>query len=128
MEPDKALYSPRQVFWSTFFGGPLTAIHLLAQNFSNLGKADEARRFRLACFAGSAALLLLLVVLPGSLSTAVFIGLAFGSQQVAREQHFGGAKAPPEGTNIQSSWRAFGALVLWLAVWVVIAVIVAVTL
>lgn len=47
MEPVRALYSPRQVFWSTFLGGPLTGIHLLTRNFTNLGMPDEARRFRL---------------------------------------------------------------------------------
>jgi hypothetical protein len=131
MEPttttaSEALYSPRQIFWAAFFGGPVALTWLLARNFRGLGKPAEARQYRTVGLLGCLAIAAVLVLLPGKLSVGVFIGCAFAGQIISRDQHFGGSKVPPEGTPLRSNWRVFGDTVLALGTW--LAVVIAIVL
>ena len=127
MESSGLLYSPRQVFWASFFGGPFALTYLLSRNFIGQGRRDEARRYLAIGLAASTLVAVLLVMLPGKLSVGVFIGCAFGGQQFVRDRHFAGAKVPPEDSRIHSIWRAFlsasASFVAWLVVVVLLALV-----
>ncbi len=118
-----ALYSPRQVFWAAFFGGPLALTYLLARNFNGLGRDADARRYLLVGFLLSLAILVVLIMLPGKASVGLFIGCAFAGQHMARDLHFGGAKLPAEGTPIHSAWRTTASTVLAFIVWLVLVIV-----
>lgn len=127
-EQSGLLYSPRQIFWATFFGGPFALTYLLSRNFSGEGQRDKARRYLMIGLAASLLVLVLLVILPGKLSIGVFIGCAVAGQQLARNQHFAGAKVPPEGSRIHSSWRAFASASASFLAWLVVVVLVTLAL
>ena len=63
--PGGPLYSPRQIFWATFFGGPFALTWLLARNFNALARPAEARQYSVVGVLASLALLVALVMLPG---------------------------------------------------------------
>lgn len=111
------LYSPRQVFWAGFCGGPFALVYLLSRNFQSLGQAEEERRYLLIGLALSLIILVVLVMVPARLSTGVFIGGAFAGSTLARQQHFGGEKVPPQGTPLHSNWRVFFNTLASFAAW-----------
>ena len=88
MESSGLLYSPRQVFWASFFGGPFALTYLLSRNFIGQGRRDEARRYLAIGLAASTLVAVLLVMLPGKLSVGVFIGCAFGGQLYEAEVRY----------------------------------------
>ncbi|MES2613043.1 MAG: hypothetical protein V4679_22520 [Pseudomonadota bacterium] len=122
------LYSPRQVFWAGFCGGPLAPVYLLSRNFRSLGQTEEERRYLMIGLALCIFALVVLVMLPARLSTGVFIGGAFAGSMLARQAHFWGQKVPPQGTPLHSNWRVFFSTLASFAAWAAAVVVLTLTL
>lgn len=122
------LYSPRQIFWATFLAGPFALMYLMAQNYRALGRPDEAKQTMNWGVPACLVLLVLVAVLPGKISFALFIGCAVAGRQLARDRHFGGAKTPPPDEPLQSSLRTLMVAIVALLAWACCAVVVFIVL
>lgn len=113
---NKTIYTPRQIFWGTFFGGPFALIYLLTKNFKVLEKQSSAQKTVFLGLPLSIALLLLLVIIPMRISTPVFIACAFVGENISRDQQFQKLPIPVEFT-LQSTWRVFFVTLACLLAW-----------
>ncbi|MCB2052014.1 MAG: hypothetical protein KDE63_11370 [Novosphingobium sp.] len=121
----KVVYSPYQVFFSTFFGGPIAAVYLLWKNFEALGKESLARRTALW---GSVLVLATVAILPALpdkfspyLLPAIFGGLAM---VIARQYQM--KKEAIRDSNeyrFASFWRVVAVAVLSLAATFVLIIV-----
>ena len=44
MTPDRKIYKDNAILLGTFFGGPLVAGYIIAENFKSFGKSDSAKK------------------------------------------------------------------------------------
>lgn len=117
-----ALYSPRQIFWGTFFGGPFPLLYFLSQNFRGLNRATEAKQTLFIGVPAAIALLVLLLLIPTNISVPVFIACAFAGKQLAQDKQFGNPLVP-KAQIIHSNWRVFWGALTWFLVWAAIVVL-----
>jgi hypothetical protein len=123
-----ALYSPGQVSLATFLGSPIAGAWLLAANYAVLGERDARRRTLMYGAIGSVVVLALAFVLPEHFPnfilpaayTVTLREFANRSQGKAFNAHL------QNGGRKQSTWRAAGIGLAWLAA--VLSVVVVVVL
>ncbi len=101
---EKTLYTSRQIFWGTLFGGPITLIYLLVQNFRVLEKPKDAQKTLNIALPITLALLLLVVIIPMRISSPVFIACAVAGEGIARNKQFQ-KSAILEECSLQPTWK-----------------------
>jgi Mn2+/Fe2+ NRAMP family transporter len=116
---NQGIYSPRQIFWGTLFGGPFSLIYFLKKNFQAIGKINEAQKVVSLGLPVTLALLVLIVVIPFKLSTPLFIACAFLGENIARDQQFNNLQIPNELT-FESTWKVIGVTIVSLLIWAAI--------
>jgi hypothetical protein len=118
------LYSPRQSTMAAFFGGPLAAVYVVRNNYTELGKEASARS---AIAWGSLLVLALLLVLPflpekfPNTAIPLAYSLAVG-QLVEKLQLSKEAIRESEQYDFESNWRVAGVSVLSLLLFLVLMV------
>ena len=80
------LYTPAQVGWGAFLGGPIMAVYVLRANFVALGRQREALRTLWIGAALVVALLVLVWILPRNWGTGIPMGYSLAAHQVAKTQ------------------------------------------
>jgi hypothetical protein len=125
-EPDKRLYSPRQIGGAAFIGSPISAAWLFAQNYAVLGKPGVRRRALLYGLLGTATLFGLASVLPVKFpKVALPLAYSLAIRELAQRLQGAAFKAHlAEGRSVQSNWRVAGVCVAGLVVVLVSAFVV----
>jgi hypothetical protein len=110
------LYSPAQVGWGSFFGGPFATVYLVHANFVALGRRAAAGRTLLNGVPMALLLLGLIMFLPGNrVATPLYALLGFAANQFVKERqlrHDAIATAPH--LDFHSNWRVVAVIVVGL--------------
>jgi hypothetical protein len=87
MEKKPQLYTPAQVGWGTFIGGPILAVNVLYANFVALGRHEEARRTLWIGVSLATAFFAVIWFLPAKYTRGwVTVGYSMAAHQIARTQ------------------------------------------
>ena len=119
------VYSPRQVAFSAFFGGPLAAVYVLSKNYQALGKKRHAKATIIAGGFLTIFLLGILPFLPEKFPhTLIPIAYVVSATQVAEQlQMSKQAITGSEQYGFRSNYNILGVCAGWLSIFLVIWVI-----
>lgn len=120
------LYSPMQVSLATYLGGPLSAIYFLKVNFDALGKSTFAKR---VTFFGALITILLIFAIPvisSHLSSSIIPLLyLFPVMFVVHKYQMSKIDiSDSKEFSFHSNWRVCGMSILWMFVYLILAVLV----
>ena len=116
------VYSPTQISWGSFLGGPAAAVYFLWKNFLTLGNEAAARNTLLWGSVFCGALVVILPFVPEKFPNFLLpVAYSIGAQQLAQNfQLPTQAIAKSEQYGFMSGWKVFGQAVLFLVVTLVV--------
>jgi hypothetical protein len=126
LKPSK-LYSPRQIAFGTFFGGPLAATYFLKNNFDTLDKENYSKKTIIIGLTVSIVLIALMPFIPeGHPSVTINLTLLYlfpvmfvvKRHQLTKEEILESFEY-----SFQSNWKVLGMISVWLAVYFAVAVL-----
>ena len=118
------VYSPGQIAFGSFLGGPLAMIYFLMSNFGALGQ--KVNQFKTIVFGGGAVVLMLYVLpdLPDGVPASVFsvvyalIGMNVAAKMQMTRDHIADSKEH----DFQSNWRVIAITLLCFVVFLAFVV------
>ena len=118
------IYSPIQIAAGTYLGGPLAAIYFLKGNFDTLGKDEYSNKTILI---GSIFSIILIAVIPfipentpNSLIPFLYLTpvmMVVKNYQLTKKEILESSEY-----SFQSSWKVFGMSLVWMLVFLVVAI------
>jgi hypothetical protein len=122
----KKLYSPMQMSLGTYLGGPLAAIYFLKVNFDTLGKSTFSKR---VTFFGSLITILLILSIPiisGYVSSSIIpMMYLFPVMFIVHKYQLSKPEISDSTEyNFHSNWMVCGMSILWMFVYLILAVVV----
>lgn len=120
----RKMYSPRQIAIGTFFGGPLAAIYFLKGNFDTLGKDELSKKTMLIGSVVAIFLIAIMPFVPESTPNSVIPILYLIPVIMLVKSHQLTKVEISESTefSFQSSWKVFGMSLVWMFVFLIVAV------
>jgi len=123
---DPKLYTPLQVRFGSFLGGPIASVYFLRENFRVLGKVSEART---TLIWGSAFVICLWASVPflptHFPSYVVPLAYSYAAGSIAEKWQLQKQAIVDSGTyQVQSSWRVFGLALLFVLAFLIVGVVV----
>jgi hypothetical protein len=123
--PNAKLYTPAQIRFGSFLGGPIAAAYLLRENFLVLDRGPEARTTVVWGVVFVAGLMALLPFLPTRFPNLIVPLLySFAAGSVADKWQLQKQAIVDSGKyQIQSNWRVFGMALLSMIAFMLIVVL-----